>query len=108
MSGNDPRNDPPGKHATARTLADEALRLRNDGDDAEAERLLDQATRTDPEATADALQDAGANAPGDDDFDPATADEEVARISRTLQPGSDAPSRAGITGSGSGADTEER
>jgi hypothetical protein len=33
-------------------------------------------------------------------------DEEVAAITRTIQPKSDAPSRAGITGPGSGADSE--
>jgi hypothetical protein len=33
-------------------------------------------------------------------------DREVARISETVQPGSAAPSRAGITGPGSGADSE--
>jgi hypothetical protein len=33
-------------------------------------------------------------------------DEEVAAITRTVEPKSDPPSRAGITGSGSGADSE--
>ena len=33
-------------------------------------------------------------------------DREVERITQTVQPGSDAPSRAGITGPGSGADSE--
>ena len=34
------------------------------------------------------------------------ADEEVERMTQTVQPGSDAPSRSGIGGSGSGADGE--
>ena len=34
-------------------------------------------------------------------------DREVAAISRTVQPKSDAPSRAGIQGSGSGADSAQ-
>lgn len=34
-------------------------------------------------------------------------DAEVAGITRTVQPKSDAPSRAGITGPGSGADAEQ-
>lgn len=34
------------------------------------------------------------------------ADEEVERMTQTVQPGSDAPSRSGITGPGSGADGE--
>ncbi|MDQ2801668.1 MAG: hypothetical protein M3Y41_02885 [Pseudomonadota bacterium] len=36
----------------------------------------------------------------------AKQDEEVAKETRTIRPGSDAPSRAGITGPGSGADGE--
>lgn len=35
------------------------------------------------------------------------ADEEVARISRTVVPGADAPSRSGISGPGSGADNQK-
>ena len=34
-------------------------------------------------------------------------DREVAAMSRTIRPASDAPSRSGIMGSGSGADTEK-
>ena len=34
-------------------------------------------------------------------------DREVAAMTRTVRPGSDAPSRSGIMGSGSGADTEK-
>lgn len=37
----------------------------------------------------------------------ALRDEDVAAITRTIQPHSDAPSRAGISGSGSGADSEK-
>ncbi len=37
----------------------------------------------------------------------AKKDREVAATTRTVQPGSDAPSRSGIMGSGSGADIEK-
>ncbi len=43
---------------------------------------------------------------GDPGQTPDEADEEVERMTRTVQPHSAAPSRSGITGSGSGADGE--
>ncbi len=91
------------KHGGARQLVDAADQALSDGDDTKADMLIDQAMRTDPDGLADALaQDRGATPlPGDADM---ASDEEVAAISRTMEPGSDAPSRAGITGSGSGAD----
>jgi hypothetical protein len=91
------------KHDGARQLADAAARAQAKGDDVQAEALMDQAMRTDPEGLANALaQDEDAPAlPGDADT---PDDDEVAAISRGVQPHADAPSRAGITGSGSGAD----
>ena len=50
-----------------------------------------------PDKTATAEKDPAGNA---------KRDQEVAAMTRTIQPGSDAPSRSGIMGSGSGADTE--
>ena len=104
-----PKDSPepgPDKHEQARRLAEAALRAQANGDDAEAERLFGQAERTDPEAVANVLAERNA-AP------PAIAErtsnyEEVGAISETVQPGNDAPSRAGITGSGSGADSQNR
>lgn len=91
------------KHGAARQQADAAEQADAEGDDTRAEDLMDQALRTDPDGLADALAQ-------DEDAPPLAADrgtasdDEVARISREVQPRSDAPSRAGITGSGSGAD----
>ena len=91
------------KHGGARQLMDAADRAVAEGDDTKADDLIDQALRTDPDGLADALaQDRdAAPLPGDADV---PDDDEVAAISRTIQPKSDAPSRAGITGAGSGAD----
>ena len=91
------------KHGSARQMVDAANRALAEGDDTRAGDLMDQALRTDPDGLADALaQDEDAPAlPGDSGT---ASDEEVAAISRTVQPHADAPSRAGITGSGSGAD----
>ena len=95
----------PDKHGQARRLAEAALREQSAGNDAEAERLLDQATRTDPEAVANVLQERDAALRAD--LGPAD-DREVAEIGETVSPKTDAPSRAGITGAGSGADAEKR
>ena len=91
------------KHGGARELMDAADRAVAEGDEAKADTLIDQALRTDPDGLAAALdQDRdAAPLPGDAEV---ASDEDVAAISRTIQPKSDAPSRAGITGSGSGAD----
>ena len=95
-----------GKHGQARRLADAALTAQREGRHEDAERLLDEAQRTDPQALEDALAgtQAGSQAGAKLDAAEIATDEEVARISRTIEPGSDSPSRAGITGSGSGAD----
>ena len=45
--------------------------------------------------------------PPDNDVESGPAnDREIELMSRQIEPGSDAPSRAGITGSGSGADSQ--
>jgi hypothetical protein len=98
-----------GKHGQARALAEAALQARDAGQDARADMLLDEARRTDPEAVENLLMELGPHElePRDRGLEdgPAT-DEEVAAISRTLRPNADAPSRAGIRGSGSGADNQ--
>ena len=100
-----------GKHGAARAQADAAMRASEaaddvaDGDPAADELrsadMLDEALRTDPDGFANALAEDGPALPGDRGT---ASDEEVARISRTIGTHDDAPSRAGITGSGSGAD----
>lgn len=97
------------KHGVARELAEAALRARRAGDDDRADALLDQARRTDPLAVEDLLLEIGfgeLSPERPESFDPATADAEVAAISRQVKPQADAPSRAGITDTGSGADDE--
>ena len=91
-----------GKHGQARRLADAALAAQRDGRHEDAERLFDEAQRTDPQALEEALAESRTGAKLD--AAEAAGDAEVARISRTVEPGASAPSRAGITGSGSGAD----
>jgi hypothetical protein len=94
-----------GKHASARQMAEQALRAQAAGDEDEADRLFAVAERIDPEAVVAVLQERR--------DDPATAtdttpqdDAEIAAMSRTVEPGADAPSRAGVSGRGSGADTQ--
>jgi len=96
------------KHAIARHLAELAVEAQAAGDDGRAEMLFAEAEKTDPEAVAAFLADRAA-----DPQDTATSadaepqdDQEIAAMSRTIEPKSAAPSRAGITGSGSGADGE--
>ncbi len=98
-----------GRHQTARTLAEQAIRAQSDGDDDTADRLFAEASRIDPDAVANALADAASDpSDGTTGTDAAPQDdEEIAAISRTVQPGSDAPSRAGVGGRGSGADNED-
>ena len=79
------------------------MRAQREGDPERAEALFDQATRTDPDAVIDLLQETGADA-APDARDTAT-DREVELETQQVRPHSDAPSRAGITGSGSGADS---
>lgn len=95
-----------GKHAAARQLAEQALRAQAAGDEAEAERLFADAERADPQAVIAVLEERR------DDPAPTAAvsgpqdDAELAAESRTVQPGADAPSRAGVSGRGSGADSQ--
>ena len=105
--GADLGHDPEGlanRHGTARALADQALRAQAAGDDEEADRLFAQASSIDADAVANALQqdpaDLAAAEAGPQD------DEGIAAMSRTVEPNSDAPSRSGITGEGSGADAQ--
>jgi hypothetical protein len=96
------------KHAIARHLAELAVEAQAAGDDDKAEQLFGEAERTDPEAVATFLRDRAAD-PADTatgaDAEPQN-DDEIAAMTRTVQPKSAAPSRAGITGAGSGADSE--
>ena len=98
-----------GRHARARVLAEKALAAQAAGDDDEADRLFAEADRIDPEAVVNVLQErAGDPAPTartGADAAPQN-DDEIAAMSRTVQPRSDAPSRSGITGPGSGADSQ--
>ncbi|MBS1103788.1 hypothetical protein JK202_12320 [Gluconobacter sp. Dm-62] len=102
------------KYRVATEQAEAALRARQIGDDALAERLLNEAERTDPEALANVLQrDSPASRSPNHTTPPPASDEEVAAITRTVQPGADAPSRAGILdgngdADGSGADSQKR
>ena len=94
-----------GKHAAARQLAEQALRAQAAGDEDEAERLFAAAERADPQAVVAVLEEhrddpAAAAVPGPQD------DAELAAEARTVEPGADAPSRAGVSGRGSGADTQ--
>jgi hypothetical protein len=98
-----------GKHGQARALVEAALRARRAGQTDRSALLLDEAQRVDPQSVEDLLMEL---APGDQvpgratRFDPARADAEVAAMSRTIEPKSDSPSRSGITGNGSGADSQ--
>ncbi len=97
------------KHGQARSLVEAALRARRAGEDDRADLLMEQARRTDPQAVEDLLMEIGPSelSPDEPDMvDPETSDREVALMSRQVEPGSNAPSRAGITGSGSGADSQ--
>ena len=104
----DPDNRPAdlgaGKYGQARQLADKAMRLEAEGDQDGADRLFDEAQRADPDAVAAALNEAVTDRPAH--VEGPGDDAEIARISREIQPGADAPDRAGITGNGSGADSE--
>lgn len=93
-----------GKHGKARQLVDAALRA---ADPDEAARLLDDATRTDPEATAAAFSEARAIPLQDRVGDASPASDAEVAAEGAGAPGA-TPSRAGITGPGSGADGERR
>ena len=95
-----------GKHGAARVLAEQAMAAQSRGDEDEADRLFAEADKVDPDAVIAVLEERGGSrtrhrvdtAPQDDD--------EIAAMSRTVEPGSDAPSRAGVSGRGSGADSQ--
>lgn len=89
------------RHEAARHMAEAALRAEAAGDTAQAEALLEQAEKTDPDAVIDVVSEQADMA-----IPTAVDDTELSTMSETVQPGSDAPSRAGITGSGSGADNQ--
>ena len=98
------------KHGQARALVEAALRARRDGADDQADLLMEQARRTDPEAVENVLMEIEPDGLAPDEpllVDAASNDREIELMSRQIEPGSDAPSRAGITGSGSGADAQE-
>jgi len=96
------------KHAQARQLAEAALRARQAGDDAKADELFAEAERTDPSAVINLLQEheRDRGALSREDLGPQD-DEAIARMTNEVEPGGDAPSRANITGPGSGADSEK-
>ena len=95
-----------GKHGAARVLAEQALAAQTRGDEDEANRLFAEADRADPDAVIAVLQErSGSAAPAGTDKGPQD-DEEIAAMSRTVEPGADAPSRAGVSGRGSGADNQ--
>lgn len=89
------------RHEAARHMAEAALRAEAAGDTTQAESLLEQAERTDPDAVIDVVSERSDMA-----LPVAADDTELSTMSETVQPGSDAPSRAGISGSGSGADNQ--
>lgn len=94
-----------GKHASARQMAERALRAQADGDADEADRLFAEAERIDADAVVAVLQEHRGDPVLAADAAPQN-DAEIAAMSRTVEPGADAPSRAGVSGSGSGADTQ--
>lgn len=95
-----------GKHGSARALAERALAAQARGDEDEADRLFAEADRVDPAAVIAVLQErSGQPGPGRATGAPQD-DAEIAAMSRTVEPGSAAPSRAGVSGRGSGADGE--
>jgi len=99
-----------GKHASARQMAEKALRAQAAGDGEEADRLFAAAERIDADAVVAVLQEhrgdpAASAGAGPQDGGPQD-DEEIAAMSRTIEPGADAPSRAGVSGRGSGADDQ--
>lgn len=94
-----------GKHLAARQLAERALQAQADGDGDEADRLFAEAERADPQAVIAVLEERGGSRPTTSDTMPQD-DDEIAAMSRTIEPDSAAPSRSGVSGRGSGADTE--
>lgn len=89
------------RHQAARNMAEAAMRAEAAGDTIKAETLLGQAQKTDPDAVIDVVSERADLA-----IPEPVDDSELSTMSETVQPGSDAPSRAGIIGSGSGADNQ--
>lgn len=73
------------KHHSARALAEAALRAEEEGDQEKAEQLFRQAEAADPSALESVLLERRSEHPG---FTPppASNDEEVAAMSRTVEP----------------------
>ena len=94
-----------GKHGSARQLAEQALRAEVAGDDDEAERLFAAAERADPQAVIAGRAEHSEATPRAVDTEEQD-DDELAAMSRTVEPGSDAPPRAGVSGRGSGGDNQ--
>jgi hypothetical protein len=87
-------------------MAEQALRAQAAGDQDEADRLFAVAERVDPEAVIAVLQEHSQDPVTNADAGPQD-DAEIAAMSRTIEPSADAPSRSGISGRGSGADTQD-
>lgn len=100
-------SDQPGreqnKRGNAERLADRADAARHAGADATADAAETEALHTDPEGLANRLA-AEPDGPAPEAADHDDDDAAVHAITGTVEPGSSAPSRAGISGSGSGAD----
>lgn len=94
-----------GKHGSARQLAEQALRAEAAGDNDEAERLFEVADKTDPQAVIAVLAEHADDTPRTVDTKEQD-DDEIAAMSRTVEPGSAAPSRTGVSGRGSGSDDQ--
>ncbi len=87
------------KHEAARRMAEAAMRAEQAGDTDRANTLIDQAEKTDPDAVVDVVEEMGGGTVPEGEVGDDLGSE-------TVVPGSDAPSRAGISGSGSGADNQ--
>lgn len=97
-----------GRHGSARAMAERAVAAQAAGDDDVADRLFAEAARIDPSAVDAVLSD---RARDPDDTSTGTdalpaSDEEVAAAGSMAGTPDHAPSRAGITGPGSGADRQ--
>lgn len=92
-----------GRFGAARALAERAVRAQSEGDTETADRLFAEANRIDPAAVEAVLVEGVETR---EPPPPPASDEEVAAMTRTVQPHSDARPPAGVTESGSGADSE--
>lgn len=90
-----------GRHLSARQMAERAMQAEAEGDQDKADELFAEANRVDPGVVIAALQQ---NTSAGGDTSPQN-DEEIAAMSRTIEPG-DAPSRSGISGSGTISDNQ--